>query len=109
MSTYYYFYCKDIKIKNGFFSRQAWGWGNFDIIASFKWLCYCIENYGANSIEIISEHDQQIDESLNNGFPYIAKLHLEFLIETRDIFPCSNDWNLNSKDMEPIETNVKEI
>lgn len=100
MSTNYSFYCEPLKMKNGFFSRQAWGWGNFTIITCFKWLAYCIEKYGIESIKVISEYDIEYEEHWNtikNNFKYFASIQLDFLIKTRDYYPRSNDYGKEGK------------
>ena len=59
MSTYYALTCPKCKESSGFsFSRQAWGWGNADIIETFKFLmahAECGDNYKTD-LQIVSEH-----------------------------------------------------
>jgi len=62
MSTYYYFKCNKCDKIGGFFSRQAWGWGNFDIIASFKFLAKHCRDCGHEHLRIIWEHDDSVLE-----------------------------------------------
>jgi hypothetical protein len=65
---------------------QAWGWGNFDMVESFKFLAYHINKCGEDSIRIISEDFDH----------YVDLLHDEyniFLEETKHIFPHSKDWD----------------
>lgn len=85
MPTYYYFTCQKCRTRGGFIGEQAWGWGNFDMIESFKYLAHHIRTCGEDSIRIISE---EVDE-------YVDLLHGEynaFLDETKHIFPHSKDW-----------------
>ena len=50
-----------------FYSRQVWGWGNFDMIGSFKFLAYHTANCGEQHIGAISEHDENCLENLEEG------------------------------------------
>lgn len=99
MSTYYYFKCNKCKRKGGFFSRQAWGWGNFDIIDSFKFLAFHTDNCGEEYIIVISEHSEDYEEDLNiEIINYYKK-------ESFDHFPSSNDWKFMRENIEKdIET-----
>lgn len=91
MSTYYHFYCSKCDRRGGMFTRQAWGWGNFDIIESFKFLAYHTRECGEEYIAVHSEHRELgTDETLEPGdFERFAE-------KTRGIMPHSNDWNLVS-------------
>lgn len=85
MATYYYFTCQKCRTRGGVFGEQPWGWGNFDMIESFKFLAHHIRTCGEDSIRVISE---DVDE-------YVDQLHGEyntFLEETKHIFPHSKDW-----------------
>ncbi|RNB53466.1 hypothetical protein EDM57_19410 [Brevibacillus gelatini] len=85
MATYYYFTCQKCRTRGGVFGEQPWGWGNFDMIESFKFLAYHIRTCGEEHIRVISE---EVDE-------YIDQLHDEynaFLEQTKHIFPHSKDW-----------------
>src|SRR3990167_10785271 len=81
MSTYYYFACKEHKVKGGFLSRQAWGIGNFDIIETFKFLGLHKDCHPY----LISEDEE---DELENQHPS------EFVEQTRGIMTHSNDWQL---------------
>ncbi|WP_051217574.1 hypothetical protein [Paenibacillus assamensis] len=86
MSTYYYFKCNKCNRKGGFYSRQAWGWGNFDIIESFKFLAFHTDQCGEEYIRVISEHNDDYEEDLNTET-------LEFYKrDSYENFPLSNDW-----------------
>ncbi len=97
MPTYYYFSCQKCRTRGGVFGEQAWGWGNFDMIESFKYLAHHIHTCGEDSIRVISEEEDN----------YIDQLHTEynhFLEETKHIFPHSKDWAflVNWKDL-PVD------
>ncbi len=85
MSTYYFFKCNKCNVKGGFLSRQMWGWGNFDIVASFKFLGKHLRDCGTEHIGMLSEHDEDY---------LTAKDDLK---GTEGIFPCSNDWKFISE------------
>ena len=96
MSTYYYFYCKPANLIGGFFSKQTWGWGNADIIDSFKFIMYCTDKYGPDSISIVSEDCLETLSAANVNNPTDQKEREDiqrFLEETKDIFPYSRDWD----------------
>ena len=61
MSTYYYFACDRCKEYGGWFSRQAWGWGNMDIVDTFAFLANHadhVDHYQDEvELRVISEHD----------------------------------------------------
>lgn len=84
MSTYYYFWCKKCDRTGGFLSRQAWGWGNFDIIDSFKFLALHIGACGEEYIGMVSEHSDRCYKEGNR---------VKFLEKTKDYWPYSNDWH----------------
>ncbi|PYI54259.1 hypothetical protein [Paenibacillus flagellatus] len=88
MSTTYYFVCKKCRRKGGFYTRQAWGWGNFDIIDSFKFLAYHTKQCGEEQIGVVSEHNEDYEDDLYNERVDFYKS------ESYDFFPFSNDWQL---------------
>lgn len=88
MSTYYYFKCEKCKRTGGFLSRQAWGWGNFDIIDSFKFLGLHIAECGHDNIRMTWEHDDDC---------YNEEPKDSFLKRSEGIFPYSNDWEFMKK------------
>jgi hypothetical protein len=61
LSTYYYFACDRCKEYGGWFSRQAWGWGNMDIVDTFAFLANHadhVDHYQEGlELRVISEHD----------------------------------------------------
>ena len=85
MTTYYYFTCTKCGTRGGSLESQAWGWGNFDMIESFKYLAYHIEKCGEDSIRVISEEVEQYVDLLHDEYN-------QFLEETKHIFPHSKDW-----------------
>lgn len=88
MSTYYYFHCTKHHVAGGCWTRQAWGWGNADLIDAFKFVMYHVDNCGPESIGMHSEH--QDDDWDNTSFEdEHRRPHLE---QTVNIFPHSNDW-----------------
>jgi hypothetical protein len=94
MSTFYYFECEKCKTRGGWFTRQAWGWGNFDIIESFKFICFHLEKCGAD-IRTVSEFDENsgIDLAEDDG------ARAQFLTNARGIFPRSDDWAFVARSM----------
>jgi hypothetical protein len=83
MSTYYRFHCPVCSESGGWFSRQAWGWGNADIIYTFKFIMFHLQNCDADSLEIVSEHDDLYDAIPSPN---------SFVERTEGIFPRSDDW-----------------
>lgn len=81
MSTYYYFVCKKCSKYGGFLSRQAWGYGNFDIIDSFKFIAKHMSECGSENIGVVSEH--YIDENYGED---------KELPSDVDVYPRSDDW-----------------
>ena len=98
MSTYYYMRCDKCKQIGGFFSRQAWGWGNADIVETFKFMMLHTARCGHQHIRVISEHDDQFfderDEALGGEWLGVEKAQIKFLEDSRRMFPCSCDWKL---------------
>ena len=68
MSTYYYFVCKKCKEYGGFYSHQAWGWGNADFIDSFKFLMKHTDSCGAENLGIDCEYG--LEELHREGHDY---------------------------------------
>lgn len=88
MSTYYYFHCTKHMQEGGCFTRQAWGYGNADLIEAFKFVMYHVRECGQQHIGMHSEHEGDdyastcIDDDVRR----------EFLEATKDIMPHSSDW-----------------
>lgn len=105
MSTYYYFACDECREYGGWFSRQAWGWGNMDIVDTFAFLAHHAEHNNwyqdQTALRVISEHDTY---SLHaEGWTKIvsrrdadAEGHLADYERVADYpfatFPHSDDW-----------------
>jgi len=87
MSTYYHFVCTKCNQSGGFFSRQAWGWGNFDIIDSFKFLAKHCNECGHDGIRVGWEQDDDEREDMTE-----PANRARFLDETKEHFPRSDDW-----------------
>ncbi|WP_400163119.1 hypothetical protein ACAF76_006515 [Brevibacillus sp. TJ4] len=101
MTTNYYFTCTKCGTRGGSLSNQAWGWGNFEIVESFKFLAFHISHCGEESIRVISE---EADD-------YIDLLHDEynlFLEETKNIFPHSRDWEFLVRSQELPTDEIKQ-
>ncbi len=81
MSTYYYFVCNKCSKYGGFISRQAWGYGNFDIIDSFKFIVKHKQECGTENIGLAVEHDIFENYEEDKDLP-----------SDKDVFPHSNDW-----------------
>lgn len=81
MSTSYKFHCEKCGESGGYLSRQAWGWGCFDIITSFKFLAVHIRECGPEGIKVVSEHDDRYSCAQKN----LAE-------RSAGDMPRSNDW-----------------
>lgn len=111
MSTYYNFYCTKCKKyqKDISFTRQAWGWGNADIINSFQFLMKHTDTCGHENIKICSEHDEIMDSYVppenHNGYTKDTSEELN------EYFPRSDDWQEKVFDeaMEEHEKYLKRI
>ena len=87
MSTYYYFHCTKHQESGGCWTRQAWGYGNADLIEAFKFVMYHVRECGEQNIGMHSEHD-------DDGYTSTCiddDARAAFLENTRDIFPHSDD------------------
>jgi len=68
MSTFYYLVDhKNKVISAGCFTRQAWGWGNCDVLHLLKFLMYVADHDGV--LGYISEHDDDPEgyETINDN------------------------------------------
>lgn len=95
MSTYYYFHCKKHQQSGGCFTRQAWGYGNADLIDTFKFVMYHVAECGTENIGMHSEHED--DPYTPTNFDNEDGARREFLEQTAHIFPHSNDWGFMSR------------
>jgi hypothetical protein len=92
---FYYFHCTLCRETGGFFSRQAWGWGNFDIIESFKFLA---AHTPCDSITIIHEDKAEAQD----------EQRWEKRLQDKDdsvyhYFPHSNDYPLIRSEFHNID------
>ena len=98
MSTYYFIGCEKCKEIGGFYSKQAWGWGNMDIVETFKFLAFHTEKCGHENIKIISEHDDEIGlwekrASENEYFKrFIAFPKNSFVYVMEKKYTCDDHW-----------------
>ena len=97
MSTYYYFGCSSCREYGGLLTRQAWGWGNFDIWDSFAFLRHHIEQCGEDKLVVLSEHDERGWTHTEPRESPIAGEVEEWngwkLVDYRsEGFPHSNEW-----------------
>ncbi|MCK5603850.1 hypothetical protein KAR91_18330 [Candidatus Pacearchaeota archaeon] len=92
MSTYYKFQCPVCKKTGGFFSRQAWGYGNCALIDNFKFMIKHMVECSANMLIIISEHDSDC---------YDAEEDTDYL--NNNYMPHSRDWRV-VKEMDEFTT-----
>jgi hypothetical protein len=97
MSTYYNFYCTKCKKyqKDISFTRQGWGWGNADIIATFQFLMKHTDECGHEHIKICSEYDRIIDCAKERNPPDSPSINDYTKDTSEDLlyyFPSSDDW-----------------
>ncbi len=89
MSTFYKLRCVVCGKTGGFFSRQVWGYGNADIVDTFKFMMLhtstCQPEFESLHLEVVSEHDE---EYLANEEADEAALKKD----AADMFPRSGDW-----------------
>lgn len=80
MSTEYFFKCIKCQESGGEFTRQAWGWGNFYVIETFKFIAYHTDKCGAESIRIVNADEVETKTNSHEN-------RLDFLRKTKDYFP----------------------
>lgn len=98
MSTYYCFTCDFCKLNGGFYSRQAWGSGNADLVDTYKFVMYHGLNCGTDKIRFLSEHqDDYTDRPDTNN---AGEERIKHLKDTKNIFPHSNDWQFMADNKE---------
>ena len=94
MSTNYHLRCEECQEDGGFFSRQAWGWGNSDIIENMVFLMQhsdCNDQYqGETSFRIISEYSETNAENYLNW----AKTLSDPESKAFNAFPRANEWQI---------------
>lgn len=99
MSIYYRLRCADCKEQGGFFSRQAWGWGNGDVIENTVFLMAhadCFDKYQGDEddhdrgIQILSEYDPN-DDNDEERLKWIDNL-LDSSTRAGSAFPRASEW-----------------
>ena len=96
MSTYYYFGCKLCKKRTGVsYTRQMWGWGNANIIETFRFLMKHTDTCGEEHIYIACEHN---DCFFDNTEEDISE-------ELKHYYPFSGDWKseINEKSFQEYQ------
>lgn len=96
MSTNYKLRCGKCQEQGGYFTRQAWGWGNADIIENTVFLMAhadCYDRYQGEEdekLEVISEYDDRIGDYYETA-KWIENLQSS---ETKagNAFPRSSEW-----------------
>lgn len=106
MSTYYSFTCNNCKLRGGFMSRQAWGVGNADLIDTYKFVMYHALNCGTDKIALKSEHEDDYDLPDTNIDGEAREKHL---IDTKDIFPHTSDWEFMKKHDSKTVSELKKL
>jgi len=96
VSTYYNLRCPDHGEQGGWFSRQAWGCGNFDIFETARFL---FVHKDCGTIEILSEyHENYINDWEERRW---SERVLRDIDEDPVAFcPHSRDWDLVQKGIE---------
>jgi hypothetical protein len=95
VSTYYYFHCTNHQPRQagGCWTRQAWGWGNADLVDAFKFVMLHVRDCGEQYIGMHSEHADDNDTNTS----YEDEHRRPFLEAARGIFPHSDDWAFMDK------------
>lgn len=96
MSTYYYFACRECREYGGFYSRQAWGWGNADLVASFAFLADHMGRCGHDAIYVLCGDDY----ASRAGLVHVVHpsqdagpLDADEVLRPSRAFPRSGDWD----------------
>ena len=98
MSTNYTMRCGACKEQGGYFTRQAWGWGNADVIENTVFLMAhadCYDRYQGDEdehLEIISEHDHR-DNYDEENLKWIENLQNPETV-AGSAFPRGDEWKL---------------
>ena len=99
MSTNYILRCADCKEQGGYFTRQAWGWGNADVIENTVFLMAhadCFDKYQGDEddhdrgIQIISEYDD-ISHNDEEMLKWIDNLQ-DSESRAGSAFPRADEW-----------------
>lgn len=93
MSTNYYLVCSECEKRSDYFSRQAWGWGNWNGIAIFKFLAKHLmhDEYACDKhLFVVSEHGEEASwERDDLSGTELEKREYGF----SGAFPHSDDWS----------------
>jgi hypothetical protein len=99
MSTYYKLRCGACEEQGGHFTRQAWGWGNADVIENTVFLMAhadCFDRYQGDpeteTITIISEHDREYNND-EESLKWIENLQDPKSV-AGSAFPHCDEWKL---------------
>lgn len=98
MSTNYKMRCGKCKEQGGYFTRQAWGWGNADVIENTVFLMAhadCFDRYQSDEdegFEIISEYDRR-DENEEEMLRWIDNLQ-DSTTRAGSAFPRADEWQV---------------
>lgn len=92
MSTDYKFACTKCSTTGGGFTRQMWGIGNADLVASFKFYAVHTLSCGGENIRVLNEHKDEF-------YDWPDQTHdVEWLRENRDVFPRASEWAMAEED-----------
>ncbi|MBE7173860.1 MAG: hypothetical protein INR73_25020 [Williamsia sp.] len=80
MSREYIFKCNKCNEYGGTYTRQVWGWGNFYVVESFKFLAYHTERCGPEYIRVVKEEDVPCDRAE-------PEKRMKYLKKTKKFFP----------------------
>lgn len=92
MSTYYHLRCEECAEDGGFFSRQAWGWGNADIIENMVFLMQhsdCNNEYQSDTNFRIICESVKPENAIN-----WARTLSDPESRSFDAFPRASEWKI---------------
>lgn len=93
MGIDYHFTCTTCRQYGGYFSQQAWGWGNMDIVESHAFLCNHLASCGQDAIRVLSEHDvHRLDLQHVARFPDEDGADEAPANYERPTFPHTDEW-----------------
>jgi len=93
VSTYYQFRCPVHEEQGGFFSRQVWGCGNFDIFDNARFL---FVHKDCGTIEILSEHNGNYSDHVEEK-KWSERVLRDIAEDPTAYCPHSGDWELVQK------------
>lgn len=92
MSNDYYLYCEKCKKHTYSFSRQAWGWGNANIIQSFRFIMKHLAQCDQEDLPGWRENPLSI-RILGDGDHELLKSTIDKNEDLKKYFPFSSDWD----------------